>query len=148
MDRENYTSPLSSRYASEAMRFNWSDTKKFTTWRRLWIALAEAEQSLGLPITDEQLAELREHATDVDYDLAAEYEGKLRHDVMAHVHALGDVAPDARAIVHLGATSCFVGDNTDLLVLRDSLDVLLPKLAAVADQLATFARTFALSPAS
>ena len=138
MDRENYTSPLSSRYASEAMRFNWSDTKKFTTWRRLWIALAEAEQSLGLPITDEQLAELREHATDVDYDLAAEYEGKLRHDVMAHVHAWGDQCPNARGIIHLGATSCFVGDNTDLVQLRDGLDLVRRQVVTLIGQLRSF----------
>jgi len=138
MDRDNYTSPLSSRYASEAMRFNWSDTKKFTTWRRLWIALAEAEQSLGLPITDEQLDELREHATDVDYDLAAEYEGKLRHDVMAHVHAWGDQCPGARGIIHLGATSCFVGDNTDLVQLRDGVDLVRRQLVTLIGQLRAF----------
>ncbi|MDF1799307.1 MAG: adenylosuccinate lyase [Planctomycetota bacterium] len=139
MDRENYTSPLSSRYASKAMRFNWSDTKKFTTWRQLWIALAESEQALGLPISDEQLDELREHATDIDFDLAAEYEGKLRHDVMAHVHAWGDQCPKARGIIHLGATSCFVGDNTDLVQLRDGIDLVRRQLVTLIGQLQAFA---------
>src|SRR5690606_32675348 len=104
----------------------------------LWLALAEAEQELGLPIADAQLEELRAHLDDIDYEAAARYERELRHDVMAHVHALGDVAPGARPIVHLGATSCFVGDNTDVLVIRESLDLLLPKLAGVIDRLAGF----------
>lgn len=145
-DRSRWSSPLVDRYASDAMAFLWSDQHKFATWRRLWLALAEAQQELGLDIADGQLDQLRAHLDDIDFEAAAAYEKQLRHDVMAHVHALGDLAPDARAIVHLGATSCFVGDNTDLLVLRDSLDVLLPKLAAVADQLATFARRWASQP--
>jgi len=146
MDRSRWSSPLVDRYATDAMAFLWSDQHKFQTWRRLWLALAEAQQTLGLDITDAQLDALRAHQDDIDFVAAAAYERELRHDVMAHVHALGDVAPEARAIVHLGATSCFVGDNTDLIVLRASLDLLLPKLAAVADQLASFARTWAHQP--
>jgi adenylosuccinate lyase len=146
MDHSRWSSPLVDRYASDAMAFLWSDTHKFRTWRRLWLALAEAEQALGIDITDKQLDALRAHLDDIDFEVAAAYEQELRHDVMAHVHALGDVAPAARPIIHLGATSCFVGDNTDLLVLRDGLDILLPKLAAVIDQLATFARSWAHQP--
>lgn len=145
-DRSRYVTPLVERYASAEMATLWSDDTKFRTWRRLWLALAEAEQALGLPIADAQLDELRAHLDDIDYDAAARYERELRHDVMAHVHALGDVAPNARPIVHLGATSCFVGDNTDLVVMRDSLDLLLPKLAATIDRLAGFARQWAALP--
>ncbi len=146
MDHARWSSPLVDRYASDATAFLWSDQNKFQTWRRLWLALAEAQQALGLDVTDAQLDALRAHQTDIDFEAAAAYELQLRHDVMAHVHALGDVAPEARGILHLGATSCFVGDNTDLVVIRDSLDLLLPKLAAVADQLATFAITWAEQP--
>lgn len=145
-DRTSYQSPLSSRYASKAMRFNWSDAKKFTTWRKLWIALAEAEQALGLPITDEQLDELRANAENVDYDAAAEYERKLRHDVMAHVHAWGDQCPKARGIIHLGATSCYVGDNTDLILLRDGLDLVRAQLVGVIQRLRDFAETWRKLP--
>ncbi|MFK7929085.1 MAG: adenylosuccinate lyase [Myxococcota bacterium] len=143
---DRWQSPLVGRYASPAMAELFSDTTKFRTWRRLWLALAEAEQALGLPITDAQLDELRAHQTDIDHEAAAKYEKQLRHDVMAHVHALGDVAPLARPIVHLGATSCFVGDNTDLIVLRDGLDLLLPKVAGVIKQLSDFARSYADLP--
>lgn len=145
-ERSTYGNPLVQRYASREMASLFSDDHKFRTWRRLWLALAEAEQSLGLPITDAQLDELRAHLDDIDYDAAARYEKELRHDVMAHVHALGDVAPSARPIVHLGATSCFVGDNTDLLVLRDALDLVLPKLAASIHHLAAFAAEHAGLP--
>lgn len=145
-DPTRWRSPLVARYASPAMANLLSDETKFRTWRRLWLALAEAEQALGLPITDAQLDELRAHQDDIDYAAAARYEKELRHDVMAHVHALGDVAPNARPIVHLGATSCFVGDNTDLVVLRKGLDLLIPKVAGVIRQLADFARTYAALP--
>jgi adenylosuccinate lyase len=138
-DRNSYQSPLSTRYASAAMRFNWSDAKKFTTWRSLWIALAESEQALGLPITDEQLDELRAHRDDIDYDAAAEYERKLRHDVMAHVHTWGDQCPKARGIIHLGATSCYVGDNTDLILLRDGVDLVRAQLVALIGKVRAFA---------
>ena len=142
MDAANYRNPLSTRYASEAMRFNFSDEKKFKTWRRLWIALAEGERALGLPISAEQVAELKAHAEDLDLEAAARYERELRHDVMAHIHAWGDVCPVARPIIHLGATSCFVGDNTDLVVLRDGLDLLRGQLVSVIASLADFAREY------
>ena len=145
-DPSRYASPLVVRYASADMTALFSDDTKFRTWRRLWLALAEAEKELGLPIGEDQLAQLREHLDDIDYEAVARYERALRHDVMAHVHALGDVAPAARPIVHLGATSCFVGDNTDLIVLRDALDLLLPKLAACIDQLARFSQKWAHLP--
>ncbi len=146
-DRSTYRSPLVTRYASSEMASLLSDDTKFRTWRRLWLALARAEQSLGLDIDDEQLAELDAAVGEpIDYAVASAYEKKLRHDVMAHVHALGEVAPKARPIVHLGATSCYVGDNTDLVVMRDALDLLLPKLAAVIARLASFAREHASLP--
>ena len=138
-DPRNYESPLSTRYACEEMRLLFSAEKKFTTWRKLWIALAEAESELGLPITDEQLAELRAHETDVDYELAEKYERELRHDVMAHVHAWGDVCPKARGIIHLGATSCFVTDNTELIVMRDAVRLIREYLVAVIRALREFA---------
>jgi len=134
-DHKNYTSPLSSRYASAAMRENFSPHKKFSTWRRLWIALAAAEQQLGLEISDEQLAELREHVEDIDFERAAAYELELRHDVMAHIHAWGDQCPRARGIVHLGATSCYVTDNSELIVMRDGLRLLRSQLVNVARNL-------------
>ncbi|MCP4810163.1 MAG: adenylosuccinate lyase [Proteobacteria bacterium] len=141
-----YEHPLVSRYASAEMSYLFSPHKKFSTWRRLWLALAEAEQALGLDITDGQLDSMRGHLEDIDYDLAATYEKKFRHDVMAHVHAWGDQIPDARPIIHLGATSCYVGDNTDLVVLRDALDALIPKLANAVHHLAAFAETHAALP--
>ena len=144
--RPSWESPLGARYASPAMSGIWSDDHKFRTWRRLWLALAEIQQDLGLPIRDDQLDELRAHLDDIDYALASRYERELRHDVMAHVHALGDVAPGARGIVHLGATSCFVGDNADLLAIRESFDLLLPKLAGAIHHLAAFARRWAEQP--
>ena len=144
--RDRYQSPLVARYASGEMGYLFSDDHKFKTWRALWLALAEVEQSLGLPITDAQLASLRQHQDDIDYEAVAAYEKQFRHDVMAHVHALGDVAPEARPIVHLGATSCFVGDNTDLLVLRDGLRLLIPKLAGAIAQFAEFAKTWSHQP--
>ena len=140
MSEEQYISPLGARYASRETRTNFSDRTKFTTWRRLWIALAESEQELGLDISDEQLDELRAHATDLDLELAARYEKELRHDVMAHVHAWGDVCPKARPIIHLGATSCYVGDNTDLIVMREGLRLLRGQLVGVLGELAAFAR--------
>jgi len=134
-----YRSPLGDRYASADMQEIWSDRRKFTTWRRLWLALAEAERELGLDISQQQIDELRAHLEDIDYERAATYERDLRHDVMAHIHALGDIAPKARPIIHLGATSQFVNDNTELLQMRDSLRLIAVKLARVIDALATFA---------
>lgn len=140
MDNDlTYVSPLASRNASPEMQAIWSPRTKFTTWRKLWLALAESEMEMGLPVTAEQVAELREHLEDVDYDNAASYEKKLRHDVMAHVHALGDVAPKARPIIHLGATSQFVNCNTELLQLRDALNLVSRKLAVAIDRLCNFA---------
>ncbi len=137
-----YESPLASRNASPAMQAIWSPQRKFSTWRRLWLALAEAEAKLGLPISDEQLAELRGHLDDIDFTAAATYEKRLRHDVMAHVHTLGDAAPKARAIIHLGATSQFVNCNTELLLLRDALKLLAGKLAKAIDNLGRFAKRY------
>lgn len=138
-DYDRYQSPLTTRNASAAMQAVWSPRRKFGTWRRLWLALAEAQQELGLQITDEQLDELRAHLDDIDFDAAARYERELRHDVMAHIHALGDVAPKARPIIHLGATSQFVNCNTELLQIREALGLLAGKLASVIDALGRFA---------
>lgn len=134
-----YQSPLESRYASKAMREIWSAHRKFSTWRRLWLALAEAEQQLGLPITDEQLDELRAHLDDIDYEAASRHESRLRHDVMAHIHALGEIAPMAKPIIHLGATSQFVNCNTELLQMRDALALIASKIARVIHALGLFA---------
>lgn len=142
MSHERYENPLISRYASRDMAELWGDQRKFSTWRRLWVSLAEAERELGLPVTDEQIAELRAQVDNIDFDAAAAYEKKLRHDVMAHVHAYGDVCPLARPIIHLGATSCYVTDNTDLILMREALDLLRKRLASVILKLADFARQY------
>jgi adenylosuccinate lyase len=134
-----YDNPLIGRYASAEMSRLWGPQRKFRTWRRLWVALAEAEAELGLPIREDQLAELRSHVDDVDLELAARHERKLRHDVMAHVHAYGDACPSARGIIHWGATSCYVTDNTDLLLMREALAMVRDRLARVVDRLASFA---------
>ncbi|WP_297984305.1 adenylosuccinate lyase [uncultured Chryseobacterium sp.] len=135
----SYKNPLEERYSSEEMLFNFSPNNKFRTWRKLWIALAEIEKDLGLEISDEQIQELKANAENIDYDKAAEYEKKFRHDVMAHVHAYGDVAPSAKGIIHLGATSAFVGDNTDLIQIRDGLLILRKQLVNVIKNLSDFA---------
>ncbi|OUO17752.1 adenylosuccinate lyase [Flavonifractor sp. An4] len=140
MDHARYESPLSSRYASDQMQYIFSPDKKFSTWRRLWVALARAEMELGLPVTAEQVAELEAHLTDIDYDKAAQYEKKLRHDVMAHVHTYGEACPKAMPIIHLGATSCYVGDNTDVILMREGLCLIRDELVRVLDKLARFAR--------
>jgi adenylosuccinate lyase len=139
---ETYENPLISRYASREMATLWGDQRKFSTWRRLWVSLAEAEAELGLPITKEQIAELRAHTDDIDFDAAQQYERKLRHDVMAHVHTYGDCCPAARPIIHLGATSCYVTDNTDLILIRESLQMVARRLATVIISLADFAKQF------
>ncbi|MHC4505095.1 MAG: adenylosuccinate lyase [Planctomycetota bacterium] len=139
-DRDHYVSALGSRYASAEMSRIFSDRTKYTAWRRAWLALAEAEQELGLPITTEQLDELRSTAADVDFDLAAEKEKLLRHDVMAHLHAWGAQAPKAAGILHLGATSAFITDNSEMLQMREGLRLLLSRAAAVLKALADFAR--------
>jgi adenylosuccinate lyase len=134
-----YVSPLETRYASREMRELFGEQRRISTWRRLWLALAECEKHLGLDISDQQIAQMREHLDDIDFANAAEHEKKLRHDVMAHIHAFGDVAPAARPIIHLGATSQFVNCNTDAIVMREGMRLLLGRLAAVIDALSTFA---------
>jgi adenylosuccinate lyase len=135
-----YQNPLVDRYASAEMATLWGNKRKFSTWRRLWLALAEAEAELGAPVTAQQIAELRAHLDDIDFTKAAQYERKLRHDVMAHVHTYGDACPQARPIIHLGATSCYVTDNTDLILIRESLELVRSRLVTVIDSLAGFAR--------
>ncbi len=135
----SYKNPLEERYSSAEMLFNFSPDNKFQTWRKLWIALAEIEKDLGLEISDEQISQLKEQADNIDYQKAAEYEKKFRHDVMAHVHAYGDVAPAAKPIIHLGATSAFVGDNTDLIQIRDGLQIIRKQLVNVIKNLSDFA---------
>ena len=136
---ESYQNPLITRYASTEMSRAWSSQARHATWRRLWVALAESQQELGLEISDDQLASLREAIDDIDFDVAAAYERDLRHDVMAHVHAYGDRCPAARGIIHLGATSCFVTDNADLILLRQSLELVRDRLVGVIHHLALFA---------
>ena len=142
MNRSIYESPLSSRYASEQMQYIFSPDKKFSTWRRLWIALARAEMDLGLPITQGQIDQMEDHVTDIDYELAAKKERELRHDVMAHIHAFGAQCPNAMPIIHLGATSCYVGDNTDIIVMREGLRLLRDKLVRVLYALGQFADNY------
>ena len=137
--RRTYTSPLETRYASQAMRELFGEQRKFSTFRRLWLALAEAQREFGLNIAAEQVGQMSEHLDDIDFDQAGEYERKFRHDVMAHVHAFGDAAPLARGIIHLGATSQFVNDNTDLILYREALGLLAGRLASVIDALGAFA---------
>lgn len=134
-----YVTPLVERFATREMAELWGAQRKFSTWRRCWVALAEAEQELGLPISDEQLEEMRAHVDDIDFEAAQRYERKTRHDVMAHIHAYGDVAPKARPIIHLGATSCYVGDNTDLILMREGLEILLSRAVNVLERLKQFA---------
>jgi adenylosuccinate lyase len=134
-----YENPLVVRYASPSMSALWSSQRKFSTWRRLWVALAEAQKSLGLGIETSQIEELRSKVDEIDFEVARGHEKRLRHDVMAHVHTLGDVAPSARKIIHLGATSCYVTDNTDLILIREGLATIRDGLAAAIDALGTFA---------
>jgi len=138
-DHDTYQNPLVTRYASRLMAEVWSSQRKFSTWRRLWVALAEAERELGLPVTEAQVAALRSHTDTIDFEAARRHEKRLRHDVMAHVHTLGDAAPEARAIIHLGATSCYVTDNTDLILTREALGLVRDRIAATVDALADFA---------
>lgn len=142
MARDIYNTPLASRYASYEMQHLFSEDVKFRTWRRLWIALAEAEQELGLPITNEQIAELKAHQDDINYDVAVAREKEVRHDVMSHVYAYGVQCPSAKGIIHLGATSCYVGDNTDLIVMYDALRLVRKKLVALIRHLSGFADTY------
>ena len=146
MNRQKYESAFSGRYASKEMQYLFSQDMKFTTWRKLWISLAKAEKALGLSITDEQIAELEAHKDDVNYEEAEAYEKKLRHDVMSHVHAYGDQCPKARGIIHLGATSCYVGDNTDMIVNKKALELVREKLKAVLANLREFALKYKALP--
>ncbi|MCD8201318.1 MAG: adenylosuccinate lyase [Clostridia bacterium] len=139
MSHTEYENPLVTRYATPEMVYNFSDEKRFRLWRKLWVALAESERELGLNITEEQVAELRKYQSDVDFDAAAAYEKETRHDVMAHVKAYGDQATKAKGIIHLGATSCYVDCNSELLIIRDALDIILSKLVNVMDKLKDFA---------
>ncbi len=146
MSTDRYNSPLSERYASKEMQFIFSPDKKFRTWRRLWIALAETEKELGLPITQEQIDELKAHADDINYDVAKEREKEVRHDVMSHVYAYGVQCPKAKGIIHLGATSCYVGDNTDIIVMTEALRLVRRKLLNVIAKLAEFADEYKSLP--
>lgn len=143
---DKYVSPLSERYASKEMQYIFSPDMKFRTWRKLWIALAETEKELGLNITDEQINELKEHADDINYDVAKEREKLVRHDVMSHVYAYGVQCPKAKGIIHLGATSCYVGDNTDVIVMTEALKLVKKKLINVIAELAKFADTYKDQP--
>ncbi len=142
MNYDGYTSPLSQRYASKEMQYLFSQNKKFRTWRKLWIALAETEKELGLNITQEQIDELKAHQDDINYADAEQREKEVRHDVMSHVYAYGLQCPKAKGIIHLGATSCYVGDNTDIIIMRDALDLLHRKLVNVIAKLAQFAEEY------
>lgn len=143
---DRYVNPLCTRYAGRTMQHIYSDDNKFSTWRRLWVALAESEQELGLPITDEQIRELRAHITDIDYDYAAAREHEVRHDVMAHVLTYGACCPEAKPILHLGATSCYVGDNTDIILMREALEQIRSLLVNVIQALADFAEAHKAEP--
>ena len=144
--RNTYESPLNTRYASGEMQELFSPDKKFKTWRRLWIALAEAEKELGLNITEDQIEELKKYKDDINYSVAEQKEKEVRHDVMAHVHAYGEQCPNARGIIHLGATSCYVGDNTDIIIMHDALELIRQKLAAAITKLSDFAMEFKSMP--
>lgn len=144
---DRYQSPLSERYASREMQYIFSPDKKFKTWRKLWIALAETEKELGLPITQEQIDELKAHGEDINYEVAREREKLVRHDVMSHVYAYGQQCPGAKGIIHLGATSCYVGDNTDIIIMRDALNLVKRKLANVIALLSDFAMKYRDMPA-
>jgi len=145
MHRE-YQSPLVTRYASKEMSYLFSEEYKFTTWRKLWVVLAEAEKELGLNITDEQINELKQHIYDINYDVAREYEKKTRHDVMSHVYAYGEQCPKAKPIIHLGATSCYVGDNTDVIIMKEALNIIRKKLIKIIKNLSQFADKYKQLP--
>ena len=146
MVKDTYESPLSARYASKEMKYIFSPDKKFRTWRKLWIALAESEKELGLPITQEQIDELKAHAEDINYDVAQEREKIVRHDVMSHVYAYGVQCPNAKGIIHLGATSCYVGDNTDIIIMTEGLKLIRNKLITVIRNLSKFADEYKALP--
>src|SRR5215207_6494946 len=143
---DRYSSPLAERYVSKAMLELWSPQMRHGLWRRLWLALAEAEQELGVPIPDEALAQMRAHLDDIDFEKVAKYEKRFRHDVMAHVHAFGDVAPAAKGFIHYGATSCFVTDNADLILMREGLGILRERIVDGLRELAEFASRWRAEP--
>ena len=145
-DYTTYQNPLTGRYASKEMSYNFSPQRKHSTWRRLWLALAESEQALGLAITDEQLDEMRAHLDDIDFEEAERIEAEVRHDVMSHIRTFGEVCPKAKGIIHLGATSCFVTDNTELIQMRDGMKILRSKLLDLIDNLAKFAAEYKSMP--
>jgi len=146
-DPENrYQNPLETRYCSAEMSQIWSNQRRFSTWRRLWASLARCQQKLGLEIGDSQISEMERHVDSIDFDAASKYERKLRHDVMAHVHAFGDQCPGARPIIHLGATSCFVTDNTDLILIRNALEIIIARLVSTLERLSAFAKTHRATP--
>ena len=146
MGTDRYTSPLSQRYSSPEMQYIFSQDMKFRTWRRLWIALAETERELGLDITQEQIDELKAFKDDINYDVAVAREKIVRHDVMSHVHAYGVQCPKAKGIIHLGATSCYVGDNTDIILMKEALILVRKKLLSVLNELASFADEYKSLP--
>ena len=146
MRTDIYQSPLCERYASREMQCIFSNDRKFSTWRKLWVALAESEQELGLPISDEQIQEMKEHIFDIDYEKAKQYESELRHDVMAHVHTFGDACPKASGIIHLGATSCYVGDNTDVILMQSALVQIKNLLLNAIEALSEFAMQYKALP--
>ncbi|NLC19590.1 MAG: adenylosuccinate lyase [Clostridiales bacterium] len=146
MSYDKYLSPFSERYASKEMQYIFSPEMKFKTWRKLWIALAESEKELGLNITDEQIEELKTHAEDINYEVAKEREALVRHDVMSHVYAYGEQCPKAKGIIHLGATSCYVGDNTDIIIMTEALKLVKKKLVNVMSKLADFAMEYKALP--
>ena len=137
-----YTSPLTGRYASKEMQYIFSQDNKFRTWRKLWIALAETEHELGLNITKEQIDELKAHQDEINYEVAEAREKEVRHDVMSHVYAYGVQCPNAKGIIHLGATSCYVGDNTDIIIMREGLELVHKKLVNVINELSKFAMKY------
>lgn len=144
--KNTYENPLITRYASKEMSENFSDDKKFKTWRLLWIALAEAEMELGLPISKEQIIELKEHQSDINYDVAEKKEHEVRHDVIAHIYAYGEQCPNAKPIIHLGATSCYVGDNTDIMIMDDGMKIIKKKLLGCMKLLTDFAQNYKSMP--
>ena len=144
--KNTYENPLITRYASKEMSENFSDDKKFKTWRLLWIVLAEAEMELGLPISKEQIIELKKHQNNINYDVAEKKEHEVRHDVMAHIYAYGEQCPHAKPIIHLGATSCYVGDNTDIMIMADGMKIVKKKLLGCVKLLTDFAQKYKTMP--
>ena len=142
MEKNKYMTPLSGRYPSQEMNYIWSDDSKYSTWRKLWIALAETEKELGIDITDEQINEMKQHVFDIDYDVVAQREAECRHDVMSHVYEFGTKCPSAKPIIHLGATSCYVTDNTDVILMTEALKLIKQKLVVVIHNLKNFAEQY------